>query len=76
MIIPSSIAATNTLLLFTMEGKSTRSFMASAVALEEVQLLCTVVSDTNTGTIILPQEPLPCICIGLEVVQTVSSSAY
>jgi hypothetical protein len=50
--------------------------MASAVALEEVQLLCTVVSDTNTGTIILPQEPLPCICIGLEVVQTVSSSAY
>jgi hypothetical protein len=33
--------------------------MTSVAALEEAELLCTATSDTGTGTIILPQVPLP-----------------
>jgi hypothetical protein len=31
-------------------------------AFEGAELLCTIVSDTGTGTIIPPKVPLPCIC--------------
>jgi hypothetical protein len=40
-------------------GKISKFFMTSVVALEGAELLCTIVSDTGTGTIILPQAPLP-----------------
>jgi hypothetical protein len=35
-----------------------------AAAFEGAELLCTIVSDTGTGTIIPPKVPLPCICPG------------
>jgi hypothetical protein len=43
-------------------GKIGRFFMTSVAALEGEELLCTIVSDTGTGTIIPPQVPLPSIC--------------
>jgi hypothetical protein len=46
------------------EGKVNRFFIKSVAALEEGKLLCTVVLDTGTGTIIPPQAPLPRICSG------------
>jgi hypothetical protein len=39
------------------EGKIGRFFITSGVALEEAELFCTVVLDTNT--MIQPQAPLP-----------------
>ncbi len=59
-----------------MKGKSADFFKTSVAALEEVELLCTVVLDTGTGTIISPQAPVPHIVLALEVNQTVSSTAY
>jgi hypothetical protein len=44
------------------EGKIGRFFITSVAVLEEVELLCTVVLDTGTGTIIPPQAPVPRIC--------------
>jgi hypothetical protein len=41
----ASSAAANTMMVFV-------------AALEEAELLCTVISDTGTGTIIPPKEPL------------------
>jgi hypothetical protein len=46
------------------KGKIGRFFIISVVALEEAELLCTVVLDTGTGTIIPPQVPVPRICTG------------
>jgi hypothetical protein len=46
------------------EGKIGKSFIRLVAALEEAELLCTVVLDTDTGTIIPPQAPLPHICSG------------
>jgi hypothetical protein len=46
------------------KGKIGRFFIISVAALEEAELLCTVVLDTGTGTIILPQVPVPRICTG------------
>jgi uncharacterized protein (DUF1919 family) len=46
------------------KGKIGRFFMTSVVALEDAELLCTVVSDTCTGTIIPSQLPLPRTCPG------------
>ncbi len=40
--------------------------MTSMAALEGAELLCTIVSDTGTGMIILPQAPLPSICPGAQ----------
>ncbi len=60
----SSSAATNWQLYLTMKGKSADFLMTSVAALEEAELLCTVTSDTGTGTIIPPQVPLPCMCTG------------
>jgi hypothetical protein len=34
-------------------------FLGQPTLLEEAELLCTVISDTGTGVIILPQVPLP-----------------
>ncbi len=34
------------------EGKIGRFFLESVAALEEAELLCTIISDTNTGLII------------------------
>jgi hypothetical protein len=44
------------------KGKSSRFFVTSVAALEEAEILCTVFSDTGTGTIIPPQAPLQQIC--------------
>jgi hypothetical protein len=44
-------------------GKTGRFSMKLVEALE-VELLCTVVSDTGTGTITPPQAPLPQIFLG------------
>jgi hypothetical protein len=38
--------------------------MTLVVALEKAELLCTIASDTRTGTIIPPQVPLPSIYPG------------
>jgi hypothetical protein len=46
------------------KGKFGRFFILSVAALEEAELLCTVVLDTGTGTIIPPQVPVPRICTG------------
>jgi hypothetical protein len=46
------------------EGKVGRFSIKFVAALKEAELLCTVVFDTGTGTIILPQAPLPSICSG------------
>jgi hypothetical protein len=46
------------------EGKIGRFFITSVASLEEAELLFTVVLDTDTGTIILPQVPVPHICTG------------
>jgi hypothetical protein len=46
------------------KGKISRFFIISVAALEEAELLCTVVLDTSTGTIIPPQVPAPRICTG------------
>jgi hypothetical protein len=40
------------------EGKNSRFFTIEVAALEETELLCTVVLDPGTGTIIPPQVPL------------------
>jgi hypothetical protein len=48
--------------VFQDEGKSAVFFMTPVAALEEVELLCTVVLDSGTGTIIPPQASLPRIC--------------
>jgi transcriptional regulator of met regulon len=44
------------------EGKTGRSFIKLVAALEEAELLCTVVLNTSTGAVIPPQAPLPRIC--------------
>jgi hypothetical protein len=46
------------------EGKIGGFFIKLLVALEEVELLCTVGLDTGTGTIIPAQAPQPRICSG------------
>jgi hypothetical protein len=46
------------------EGKSGRFFVTSVAVLEEAEILCTVFSDTGTGTIIPPKAPLQRICPG------------
>jgi hypothetical protein len=46
------------------KGKVGRFFIKLVTALKEAELLCTVVLDTGTGTIIPPQAPLPSICSG------------
>jgi hypothetical protein len=50
--------------VFNNEGKISRSFIKLVAALEEAKLLCTIVLDPGTGTIISPQAPLPRICSG------------
>jgi hypothetical protein len=60
----SSRAATNLTPVLNDEGKIGRSFIKLVAALEEAELLCTVVLDTGKGTIIPPQAPIPCICFG------------
>jgi hypothetical protein len=47
------------------DGKNGRFSMTSVAALEEAKLLCTVVSNTGTGTIIPPQAPLPRSFLGI-----------
>jgi hypothetical protein len=47
-----------------MKGKFADFLMASVALLEEAVLLCTSTSDTGTGTIILPQVPLPRLYTG------------
>jgi hypothetical protein len=41
-----------------MKAKAADFVKTSVAALEEAQILCTVFSDTGTGTIIPPQSPL------------------
>jgi hypothetical protein len=47
-----------------MKAKAADFFVTSVAALEEAEILCTVFSDTCTGTIIPPQAPLQRICPG------------
>ncbi len=47
-----------------MKGKSADFLIKLLAALEEEELICTVVLDTGTGTIIPPQAPQPRICSG------------
>jgi hypothetical protein len=47
-----------------MKGKSADLLIKLVAALEEEELICTVVLDIGTGTIIQPQAPLPLICSG------------
>jgi hypothetical protein len=51
-------------LYLTMKAKVADFFVTSVEALEEAEILCTVFSDTGTGTIILPQASLKQICPG------------
>jgi hypothetical protein len=46
------------------DGKTGSIFMTSVMAVEEAQLLCTIVLDNGTYTIIPPQALLPLICYG------------
>jgi hypothetical protein len=46
------------------EVKNGRFFITSIAALEEAELLLTVVLNTGTGTIIPPQALVPRICTG------------
>jgi hypothetical protein len=47
-----------------MKGKSADFFIKLVAVLEEAELLCTVVLDTSTGTIIPLHAPVPRICSG------------
>ena len=47
-----------------MKGKWADFLKTSVAALEEAELLCSIVLDTGTGTIIPPQAPVPRICTG------------
>jgi hypothetical protein len=47
-----------------------------AAAFEGAKLLCAIVSDTGTGTIITPKVPYHILVPVPEVDQTVSSNAY
>jgi hypothetical protein len=47
-----------------MKAKSADFFVILAAALEEAEILCTVVSDTSTDMIIPPQALLPQNCPG------------
>ncbi len=44
---------------FKIKAKFTNFLKLSVVALEETELLCTIIGDTGTGMIILLQAPLP-----------------
>jgi hypothetical protein len=46
------------------EGKISRVFLISLAALEEAELLGTVILDTGTGTIIPPHALVSHICTG------------
>jgi hypothetical protein len=46
----------------TMKAKAADFFVTSVAGFEEAEILCTVFSDTGTGTIFLPQAPLQRIC--------------
>jgi hypothetical protein len=45
-----------------MKAKLADFFVTLAAALEEAEILCTVVSDSGTDMIIRPQAPLPQNC--------------
>jgi hypothetical protein len=47
-----------------MKGKLADFFLKLLAALQEAELLCTIVLDTSTGTIIPLHVPLPRICSG------------